>query len=81
MFVWELPGRRQFQNWVVIGLDKWHFAYKAPGHFLNKCWTVISKTQYSVNSLAPGRCDIELLIFKFISKIDVFGISCEIAHR
>ena len=39
--------------------------------------------QNHVNSLAPERCDcnFELVIFKLISKIDILGISCEIALR
>ena len=34
-----------------------------------------------VKSLAPGRCgcNLELIIFKFISRIAIFSISCEIA--
>ena len=35
------------------------------------------------NSLVAGRCDykFELIIFKFISKIDILSIPCEIALR
>ena len=35
------------------------------------------------NSLAPGKCccNLELVIYKLISRIDIMNISCEIAVR
>ena len=36
--------------------------------------------RYSINSLAPGRCDcnVKLVIFKPLSRIDILSISCDL---
>ena len=58
----------------------------APSHYLNQCWPS-RMSLYDVTRppwvkwLAPGRCscNIKLVNFKLISRIDILSISCKIA--
>ena len=61
---------------------------QATSHYLSQCWPRsmlpygVTRPQW-VNSLAPGRygCNLKLVIFKLISRVDILKISCEVAIR
>ena len=46
-------------------------------------WPKEKNVKVSVNALAPGRCgcNLKLINFKIISRIEISGISCEITRR
>ena len=64
-------------NTIVYCLLQWLREQRPWGGFQLLAW------DHGINSLAPGRCscNLEMVIFKVISKTDFLSISCEIIFK